>query len=109
MSDLLEKVENIYLDCEEFLVILNEINIGNFDEKFVILKNRTKIIKDKKSILNKSFDVSELKKFNIKFDPLIKQINEKFDSILEDIKIEQQKVFNQLKQEFNKKKLANYR
>jgi len=109
VGDLTKKVENIYVDCEEFLGILNEINIGNFDEKFVILENRTKIIQDKKSSLNKSFDVSELKKFNIKFDPLIKQINERFDNILEDIKIEQKKVFNQLKEEFNKKKLASYR
>lgn len=109
MNELNSKIENIYQDCEEFLSVLNEIDSGNFDEKFVILQSRTKIIQEKKNILNKSFDVSELKKFNIKFDPLIKQINERFDSILENIKVEQKRVFDKLKEEFNKKKLANYR
>lgn len=109
MGSINKEVDLLLQECSNFLEILNEINSGNFDEKFIILQNKSKLIQNKKDFLNKSFDVSELKKFNIKFDPIIKQINESFDSKLKNIKTEQQEVSLKLKESFNKKKLANYR
>ena len=109
MSILSELMNELFQECSIFLKSLDEINSGNFEENFAILKEKFESLKNKKNHLNKSFDVSELKKFNTKLDKTIKQIDEKFDSILKTIKLEQKNISFKLKEEYNKKKLANYR
>jgi len=105
LDDCMIKLEN------EFIGILNELDhldAHNFQTKFDKINSMKNKIAEGRINYLKQFERSQLKKYNPKFDLLIKQITKKFDSIVLEKRNKQREISSQLKILLNQKKLVNY-
>ncbi len=87
---------------------LTKISEGGDNSQISKIESEMLFLEKEKKRLTDKYGSENLKKYNLEFDPVIKQILEKLDNIVEKYTSERDTTAANLKNYYNKKKLLNY-
>ncbi len=102
------KIQNIKNEFVKINSLLENYSGENFDEVISEIESSAKKMNSIKNELTAQYPNSELKKFNVEFQTLIKQINNKFDNIIDGVKLSQAEISKELANLNNQKKITAY-